>query len=313
MEKKIINTPEKIYVGTHNSGAYNLNLKVNLWDTFSLWNSIRLLGMIPPFRGILKNATLCQHLNIYEQLKANCTVFDFRILYAPQERRDRVRYRGRWIKYSGFYLGHSFCCDRLESHIDQIKKYYNEMIGKRTDIHGEIVGGNNIYIFIKPDYPHRENMKQSEAQLIKLLNVALRNYSHKINIFYQPHYNNIFSGFNPPNNFIKNVNLYNLKGIWVNTSNMDEFEKKVKNMIENGKVKDSFMYYCITPDIKKSLSNFKLIYLVDISKKVNPTYSKFLVSSDDSDAHIPKFILFDHVDKEFVDKCYSYFLDTKKI
>lgn len=128
-------------IGTHNSTAYTLNFSVGFWPFFNKWNILRLAAKYNLFiRNIIKNTTLCQSMNIVEQLANKVDVLDLRVSW-----------------YGKFWCSHTFCTIPLEQVLNDIKMY----LLNNPDAH--------INILIKPDFNNRETMVGREEELAKLL------------------------------------------------------------------------------------------------------------------------------------------------
>lgn len=96
---------------THDSGAYQLNTchPISSQETPNLFWS-KLLALVPCVTSFVKKWTLTQSLSIYEQLQMGIRAFDFRLAWDG----------------SDFWIVHTFSLVRLESALEQIKKFLLE-------------------------------------------------------------------------------------------------------------------------------------------------------------------------------------------
>jgi hypothetical protein len=126
LKHKFIN--EIILPGTHNSGAYKLDLNKKLEREYEI---IRLIGKIfYPLKNFIQNFVLNQELKIYEQCKLGIRMLDIRIFY------DK--------KNNTFYNSHGFITVSLDDIINDLIKFIKE--------------NNKEYIIVcyKQDYPYRK-------------------------------------------------------------------------------------------------------------------------------------------------------------
>lgn len=137
-----------ILPGTHNSGAYKVNVDINLPKT-DVPNSLFDVGM-KIGEWIIEDWTCTQKLSIKKQLDSGVRALDLRV----------ARHQGE------FMICHNFACIPLKRALLHVKRFAE---AHPTEI---------IYIRISKDYANRETMTKTrhDEKLFDMLNVHLGNY-----------------------------------------------------------------------------------------------------------------------------------------
>ena len=119
--------------GTHNSGAYTLDLKHCITDatsSFSQYLTVaQKLRFLPGLKWTIGRFTLCQEKSIYDQLMMGVRFLDIRLSYQD-----------------GFYITHTFTCIPLQTALADILKFVQN-------------NPNEIIILsVQPDYENESTM-----------------------------------------------------------------------------------------------------------------------------------------------------------
>lgn len=209
--------------GTHNSGAYNLDLAhpiVNSTSSFSkTLKLVKKLRYLPFLKYKIASFTLCQDYTIYQQLKMGVRFLDLRLSYRDNGDISTLPLMPEVDEHvSNFYITHTFTCIPLHDALSDIVKFVTEY---PTEI---------IILSIKPDWEHRSVMISAypviKNYLVNYLapsqitfpSISRMNLNgHSIIMFYDT-LNNEYSW---------NINLLN--NPWFNTNNTDELYMKVMN------------------------------------------------------------------------------------
>ena len=131
---------ELLLPGTHDSGAYQLNLRYRINTSFS-YTIFNLLGRICPcVRKILSSWVLTQDRTIYQQLEDGIRFLDLRITYRHSDQR--------------FYVSHTYSCIPLEEALKDIKSFMNK--------HAE----EALVISLSRDWTHRQGMENQEGNAL---------------------------------------------------------------------------------------------------------------------------------------------------
>lgn len=148
-EKKLKEINKLHLIGTHDSAAYQFSGDY-MPNSIVKGLSMRVLEFFRKFNwvnDIVKDWTLTQNLNIYNQLLLGVRVFDLRLAVTVTNK---------------LILSHSFGCLRVSSFFDQVKQFLSENTGEV------------VVIFIKPDWIHRDNVtKDVWSRFYKMANESV--------------------------------------------------------------------------------------------------------------------------------------------
>lgn len=198
--------------GTHNSAATALDLSVNFWTRWSLWNLIRVAAKkLSCIRRRVVALTVCQDLEIKQQLEHGVRVLDLRVAY----------------KDHTFYVAHTFACTRLRDVLYSIKSTLHTQWDEK------------VHLLIKPDYENRHTMGDKEDELVHLIHRTMGG-DERVVVWYSPQ--------NPHTVLPASVHDgRTLHHVWLNAQTVSEFLEKFARVQWKP---HSVVYFCLTPDQK---------------------------------------------------------------
>lgn len=192
--------------GTHNSGSYYINLKssiINTSDNSNKWiNNFAKLGLaLPCAKNIIKDWTLNNDINVYDQLHKGIRYLDLRITF------NEI-----------FYISHSFITVKLSEVLLDILRFLD-------DYKEEV-----IILQFGNDYNQRATMPEEKInEVINIIEKAFEGQMYEsLDIF--PTYKEMvetkkrilcyYTQYEGPSNYIwKRRMLY---GPWIDTSDLDK-------------------------------------------------------------------------------------------
>lgn len=208
LKDKFIN--EIILPGTHNSGAYKVNLDIPITGANEI---MRLLGkFFYPFKKYIESLTLNHELSVYEQCKIGCRIFDIRIFY---DKKNNI-----------WYNSHTFITVKLDDIINDLIKFIKE--NKRE----------YIIILYKYDYPHRKQGFDFN-KFFRYINsheycMHLHNYKTL-----QLSYENFLDRIDERIIWVPQIKRYGkyVKNIWHKTFDKDKLLKSINDTMDDNSIK----------------------------------------------------------------------------
>lgn len=257
-----------LYVGSHDSGAYQFDFSVSFWNEFNKWELLRMLAYyLPCIRYKIESIAQTQHLSIYEQLCIGITVLDLRISCANNI----------------LYTSHTFCCVPLTNILDQIV-VYSDKAGSTTP----------ISIMISPDYANRGTLADKESFLLGILHGYLIDYiiDNKIQLYYAPLSISI-DEFEWINNSEK------INKLWYNVPSTAEFEQRFF-ATDFGKLGKNGGLDCVLTPSETDIHQIWNTSLKRNSEELAPIALRLLKDSKKNKKPMPSFCMFDHVNANLI-------------
>jgi hypothetical protein len=247
-----------MFIGSHNSSAYQFDFNKRFWKKTSKWEFLRVLSKHFLFiRNIIINISKTQDKNILEQLKCGANILDIRV-----SQTNNI-----------FYTSHTFCCETLENILKQIIEFLN-------------TSSNKIIILIKADERNKDTINGKEVELLELVYNYLGEFinSKRIIIYYNflDMKLDIYKG-------IKNMNK--ISHIWYNAQSVKQFIDKFN---ETNFQENSYLHCVLTPSENTNIYNLINISVKDYAEELNPIVIDLLKNSK---KNIPSFYIFDFIDE----------------
>ena len=264
--------------GTHNSGAYRLDLAHGITNSSSQFSKaikvVQTLRDLPGLAAIIGSITLCQSCDIYQQLMMGVRYFDFRLSYFTDNKSNQL--------LDHLYITHTFTCIQLRKVLLDIVTF--------TATHPEEI----LILNFEPDSEHKSTFPAPDS-VFNLLQEQLATYL-------VPTQSN-FPSFSLAdlNNLNKNIILfYNnytwnsslINNIWFNTNSLSDLEKGINNYSFTANYNGCSAF--LTPEVNKATDILKLRSLKNMATAV---WNNLFAANKIINAKNFSVILFDHMNE----------------
>jgi len=235
------------------------------------------IGFWSPFDKWTILRRLCRFLPCIKCIVSNNTLTQELSVYEQLQGGSRVFDIRVSYKDGVFYTNHTFCCGTLDEMLDQFEEYLNENCV-------------DIVLLIKPDWHTRYTMKSHEIELVQHINSRFDN--EKLEYYYKAFNNNVFK-----EPFVKNFNSLDFK--WLNADNIDDFKTKYSKLDMNPN--KTILNFVLTTSDNATLPELIDSSIEEYAEQINPLVFDLLKQDN-----LPYIILFDFIDKEFIDQLNSW-------
>jgi hypothetical protein len=250
-------------IGTHNSGAYKLDLNKSFWSKTEKYEIIRIMSSIEYIKTLIFKTTITQKLNISQQLKLGCRAFDIRVS----------------IINNTFYVNHTYCCTTLNEILLQITEFLSNNAAK-------------IILFIRADWETRHTVRGREFEVLNYIDDRICAQIERGKI-------ECFCDF--PRSIIKhfNMNHYNEANmVWFNVDTVEKFENELARAAARKDFSPATLNFVLT---MKENASLKTILNTDLEKMAGELNAAApILIRKYFPSNCPKVILFDFVNEELI-------------
>lgn len=262
--------------GTHNSGAYLLDLDHCITDSSSSYSPylkiVQKLHFLPGLSCSIAKVTLCQDCNIYDQLMMGVRFLDIRLSYRDNNPTVNPTNLPTYdVGLNNFYLTHTFTCITLNTALNDIIKFVQS--------HPDEV----IVLAVQPDYEHTSTMLSAynilKSTLLPYL-VPVQNIFPSLNTINASGKSIVLSYENEMDPYCWNFSLIN--SIWFNTDEISVLQTDITTFPFGSSIYN-VCQAILTPQVKdvlmcNTLSSFaRLVWSNLFRNNSKNNYKKFSV------------------------------------